>query len=420
MSGNLLFLLNFVIITAIEKGVVRMNRDCTGVITKITTNEEGMLVVEIVTIPNFNNYDERILTFELPNDEMVNNFPFCENDLVRFDENNMSDMVRIPSADFDYLELSSFAHVAQEANEEEIEELHKCLKGLTYESSGKEIDASEEFMNMLLNYNFGKASPVDMPPEYIKFFNSEYVSNFYKTMLINKVIVPYNVTNVDLSGKRGIKDLTGEEWNTLYEIITSNPQVFGRTQDYYNGLFPLALQIDSEGARDFINNYMDQIKVIKRIMRTSGLTPDPSYYSGRGTRLSDLTHLTLFAIFLKLEKLDENKGYAMAQLAYNMKTLGATEFITSLYSLVKADYDIERINVTRSNISFDGVSHDDALGMLMVNYAELLNSDTCLDDYLTRQIKLDFIDLHNRYLAAKYLGDGLDVVQEDGICFRSR
>lgn len=389
-----------------------MSKDNTGKITKIIDNGNGVFSLEIVTTPNFRNYSERILNFELTYDNNANNFPFNVDDLVRFDEENISDMVMIPSADFDFSELRAFVYEAKEANEERIEELHKCLVGYTYDSSGKSISADEEFINMLLNYDFGKMSPVDMPLEYIKFFNSEYLSNFYITMLMKKLIIPNDITSVDLSEEKGLKDLTGEEWNILYETIKSNPGNFSRGQDFYNGLLPLAFQIDSNGARDFLNNYLDPNIFIKRIMYTSGLTPDASYYSGRGTLLSDVNQFTLFSIYQKLDTLDENKSLAMAELAYNMDTLGATEFITSLFNLVKADYDLSKINVVKSNISLDGTSREEALGILLISYAKMLGHSICRDNYLTRQIKLDFIDLQNKYLIAKYLDEGSEIPEE--------
>lgn len=68
------------------------------------------------------------------------------------------------------------------------------------------------------------------------------------------------------------------------------------------------------------------------------------------------------------------------------------------------------IDVTYLN----GSTHDEALGVLLVSYAGLLNNNANLNDFLTRKIKKNFIELQNEYLIKKYLIDESDTpVEED-------
>lgn len=164
------------------------------------------------------------------------------------------------------------------------------------------------------------------------------------------MIIPNNVSGINFSEHQGLKDLIGEEWNTLKEIIDNLPKC-SKDQYLYRSLFPIAFKIDSIGAKDFLNNYADPYLVIKRLLNTSGINPSTSYYSGKGSCLADLNQSLLFSLYLKLERLDEDKALAMARLVYNMYTLGATEFINSLFDLVANDYNLDECRYNRCNIS---------------------------------------------------------------------
>lgn len=386
-----------------------MSKISTGTIEKINDNGNGFFSLEVVTTPFFTNgYSEYVLDIDLIYDKK-SGISFNVGDLVKFDEEDFDSIVKIPSVDFNYQELYALVEVAKKSNAEKIQELHQCIMGLTYKTGETIASADETFMDMLLNYDFGKASPVEMPAELIKFFNSEYVSNYYKVKLMDKIIKPYDLVIIDLTEEKGIKDLTGEEWDMLYKAIINSNDYHKKGQYFYRSFFPLAFQINSAGAKDFLNNYANPYDVIKRIVYTSGLNARPDYYLGRGTNLGDLNEKMLFSIFLKLERLDIDKSLAMAKLAYNMPTLGATEFLNSLYRLATNDYDLEKSGWTDNNIYLGDGDYKEAYTIMLASIASSLGRNIDRENYLTRKIKLDFIDLQNRFLADKYLVDEREV-----------
>lgn len=367
-----------------------------GRITKIINNGNDTFTLEVVEIPTFyNDYCENIDIIKISNDKMM----FNTDDIIKYNIKT-NDFIVIPSEEFDYQELSALANSAQTSDEEKIQKMHESLKGLTFESEGENVLADDYFIHLLLDFNYGKNLPLEIPDEYIKFFNSDYLSNYIKNKVKENVPSIYEEIKLD---EKSLADLTGSELNSLIEALRNSPNNRSYNDCFYRYLFPLAFYLDSPGAQEFLDCYADSFEVIKRIIYTSGLSAQASYYSGRGTNLGDLNEEHLFAIYRKLDKINSDKSLAMATLAYNMPTLGATEFLNSLYQLAKNDYVLDQSKIRISNVSLSGVDKKDIEGVFLFSMIERMFNSPIKDDYLTRKIKLDFINLQNSYLVNKYL-----------------
>lgn len=83
----------------------------------------------------------------------------------------------------------------------------------------------------------------------------------------------------------------------------------------------------------------------REIVRSVGMSDRPEYYSGRGATTSDLNGDKLYAIYQKItQELGASQADAFVTMVKKLKTLSATNFLNSLYTL-------ERYNWT-NNISF--------------------------------------------------------------------
>lgn len=242
----------------------------------------------------------------------------------------------------DYNQFIKTVHESINMNCEDIINIHNKLMGVTDPRGICQSEYGEKFMLSIINYDFGYCFVKETPKELLKFFNSTHTSNYLK-QLINK----YNnnqsaVVSTLVNSDKELKEFDEDELYSIYEALDKIG--FGET------IIALAFKLDSKGAINFLNNKVNPIRVIKRILYTSGLSARPEYYSGRGARISDLNGKMLFSIYEKLSRLDYNKGLNMVNMTLNMKRLRTSEFLESLYTLVSNNYNQEFNEEQNTNI----------------------------------------------------------------------
>jgi len=135
------------------------------------------------------------------------------------------------------------------------------------------------------------------------------------------------------------------------------------------------------------------MKKLKEIIRNSGMSTSPEFYSGRGANLIDLNGGILEKIYLSIE--NEN-GKEAASNYVNMiagiKVMSATTFLQELYRLNNNNWKYLKTENNASGISI--MKNDE--GKYDQNHAnislyEALNSRF---DH-TQQIKSHFLNTHN-------------------------
>ena len=233
----------------------------------------------------------------------------------------------------EYDEYIKIVHRAINMNCEDIIDIHNSLIGINDTNNLCKTEYGEKFIINILNYDFGYNYVKDTPKELLKFFNSKYTSDYLKG-LINK----YNndrasyITNL-LNSDKDIKDFNEDELYSIYKLL----ELYGLGEI----IIALSFKLDSKGAIDFLNNKINKISLIKRIIYTSGLSARPEYYSNRDANLKDLNGKMLYSIFNKLVRLDKYKGYSMLLMTLTIDSLSASNFLENLYYLVQNKYNLE-------------------------------------------------------------------------------
>lgn len=270
-------------------------------------------------------------------------------------------------------------HQATNMNCENIIKIHNALKGITDSSGICKTDYDEKFIINILNYDFGYNHVKETPEELIKFFNSKHTSDYLKE-LINKY---NNNQSLEIStlvnSDKDIKDFNQEELYLIYKLL----EKYGLSEI----IIALSFKLDSPGAINFLNNKVNPITLIKRIIYTSGLSARPEYYSGRGARLSDLNGQMLYSIYNKLTRLDQNKGLNMAIMTLNMNSLETTNFLEKLYQLVENNYNLEKLQLSDNNYSLGTTKNNEKENTELYTYSTSLNN-LKTDD--TEIIKFEF------------------------------
>lgn len=257
----------------------------------------------------------------------------------------------------DYIKIES--KIDSIMSEEKLIETHKNLIGKTCKNYFHEIkDCGVDFIGKFLTndrrtvvYEYSKGAK--------KFIKSKYLSDYFKTS-IRKLLSNEELSEVVLNALNSdklINDMSEEEILAIYSAIKG---YYGHSPiidmaNAGNYFMQLLYKLDGEGVISFIKNNVSTSDLARYILSTSGLNESASYYSGRGCNYGDLNENHLVAIFNKLFKIDADYATNFAEMVYQMKTLGATEFINSFMDLAANGFKMESLKTEDSNISLDGV-----------------------------------------------------------------
>lgn len=333
-------------------------------------------------------------------------------DLLRFEEGNPTKLEKVPTENMDYTEFDALKRRILKMTCEQLITTHQSLKGKVDKSEIHDnLNYYEYYMNNVLDFDYGYSIAKSATPELHKFINSKYVSDYFKEMVKSKIIAKNSTIDADkvstyfnekefnfihdaiafnaITSNREFKDFSEEEFDSIYKALQGIRKENGKRDYSYTQIIALAFNLDSQGALDFLNNKLDSIVVIKRILDTSGVSSSPEYYSGRGAKLCDLNGKNLISIYNKLNRLDTKKSLAMAKMTFEMPTLGATEFINSLYSLAYNNYDLEKYHLSSNNIDLGNGSENSRFVIGMASLA----SSMCYRSDDTIAIKHEFANL---------------------------
>ena len=244
-----------------------------------------------------------------------------------------------------YISYDKFLEILNNSTKitsEEIIKTHKKLIGVKDSSQIHQGDFGSHYIYRILEHNYGCSKPIEIPHEYHKFLNSKYLSNYFKELINQKIDNKTEIIENIIKSNKTFNELTEEE---LYEIYLKLSEL-----SIGNIIVAYATHLDSQSSKDFLNNKINPIILLARIISTSGLNPRPEYYSKIGTNLSDLNSKHIISIYKKLNKLDEKKALNMLKLVFNMPTLGATEFLKSLYALAYNKYQFDESIIYDKNI----------------------------------------------------------------------
>jgi len=258
---------------------------------------------------------------------------------------NKNEILKEPNQieEYDYEYFCDLATSASKMKCEEIIKLHQSLIGKKYKDDEYIGDYGRKLIFNLLNYGWGKSIAIEFPQELSKFFNSKHVSDYFKQIIKTSIVKPSEIVLNAINSERNFIEFTEEEFDAIENALNE--------VGFHNVMLIFASKLDSDGAANFLNNKVDPMLLIKSIIERSGLNSRPDFYSGRGTMRCDLNEDMLISIYNKLAKIDKNKALNMAKMTFNMPTLGATEFLQSLYNLVYNNYNLDENVINENNIS---------------------------------------------------------------------
>lgn len=286
----------------------------------------------------------------IPKKEEV--LPYQVGTLVKFSETNPEELVAIPTEDFDFAEFCALEKKIPEMTCEQMIATHHHMIGKIDASGICKEDFGQYYMWRVLNHNLGYCTEGESTAEFSKFFNSKYTSDYMKQLVKDRVKEPSEIVLGAIDSERNFIEFTEEEYDEIYQALEQSHREKGE-MDISNLILSIAFQLNSEGAIRFLNHKVNPVTIIQKIVSTSGLSISPDYYATRGATLTDLNGEMLYAIYKKIERLDRNKAMSMATMTLTMSTLGATEFLESLYGLAWNDYDIDAFYS-----SFRGDNHE--------------------------------------------------------------
>lgn|GEM_PF-3160989 len=370
---------------------------------KCLIEENGQLTLTLRVDRDFGEWSDSELVVTIPANEVSSQYKV--GNLLKFEEGKPEVLLTIPTDNMDYTEFQALEKRMEKMTCEQLITTHQSLVGKVNTSGIHDnLNYYDYFMSIALDKDFGYSIPKDTESGVVEFLNSQYVSTYYKEWIAKKIadkkLLQENTPQADIvygaiKSERTIAEFNENEFDAIYRALQEN-------YDYSNyAILALAFKLNSQGAIGFLNNQVDPITVAKRIVSTSGLSNRPEYYSGRGAKLGDMNGKHLISIFQKLSRLDVGKALNMVKMTMEMPTLGATEFIESLYRLAYSGYNLNNTDVSTNNFSF-GNAKGKEMGVIgAAMFAEAFGGYRSDD---TSAIKREFVGLLPKELSTSYSG----------------
>lgn len=293
------------------------------------------------------------------------------------------------------------------SSKKELKDVLEKIKGKKIVDENRTIeDCGVNFIKNLLGCDWGRSIVVTYSDAQMDFIKSKYLSNYFKENIKELLngLMSDEVRNL-LDSDKDINQMDEKEIKLLNDTIDEYYNNGGKTKKpNISGYFLTYLyKLDGNGVTSFIKNNIDGESIARHILLTSGLNDRASYYSGRGVMSCDLNTDHLCEIFIKLFRLDSEYAFNFVNMVYDMKTLGATEFINSFIRLGINKFKYQKRNKEDSNISFDGVEDEARFG---VAFGTIMSSMYGKDeDYqieASKQMKLSFLyKIRNTFVSIK-------------------
>ena len=295
---------------------------------------------------------------------------------------------------------------------EELMEIHKRLIDDT------ESNYAFDFIEELLTRDWGRSIAYQYQYGAYEFIQSEYLSTYLKKAikemipeeyLGNKAISSLNSDELISSmGHEEISDIyfSVEKYNrradkprydlerTIISYLFKNTNITNiniTNINITNINYPY--KQNCQGVKEFFKNDLPSTDLAEEILIRSGLNPRASYYSGCGVNYDDVNQDKLALIFGTLFDIEPNYALEFGRMVIKMKTLGATEFITTFKELVSNGFKSDSINPSDNNISFEGAYGETRDAVALASVFSIFGAGKSIDEQIaiSEHIKLTFI-----------------------------
>lgn len=258
--------------------------------------------------------------------------------------------------------------IDQMKTEHEIIEMYKSLAGKKNTSYSFIDDCGEEFIDIFVRRDLDGTVAYQYTRGGMAFLQSKFLSDYFKNKILcffmkDKDTV-YSDTNppVDLLGllisKKSFNQMSEEEIAAIVaamDRLEAKPN-FSKMHELRSTFLNYLYHLNGDGASSYLKNHISPYDFANHILSTSGLVAMPSFYSGRGVNTNDLNDKKLVSIFKKLLKYDVMYAYHFVEFVQQMKTLGATEFITSFRDFACNGFEVDSKFLSDNNYSIDDLN----------------------------------------------------------------
>ena len=178
--------------------------------------------------------------------------------------------------------------------------------------------------------------------------------------------------------------MEADEIEKLFEEL-GNSRGFYYIPGLYQRYF---FTIKGKGVNEYLLTKVDKYDIAREFLQTSGLSTRAEYYAGLGVRYWDLEPNHLKSIYYKFLRLNPEAAVEFYKMVILMKTLGATEFIDTLYRFARNDFKTEGLFIADNNVVSDSATHT---GMAIGFFAALGNNQSIDDQVrLSNNMKYSF------------------------------
>lgn len=223
-----------------------------------------------------------------------------------------------------------------------------------------------KYLANLIFKNTGKNYARDFSEAELEFINSSFVSAYIKRLMI-KCLNNDPTVEKNCAAKKIL--LSAKTFNQMnVEEITNIVCDLGGYAGYHGvpALYKrYFFTIKGKGVKQYLRTQVNKLEIAEEFLFSSGMSTRAEYYSGRGVLTCDLGPDHLESIYKKFEELYPKWAVEFYKMVISMPTLGATEFIDTLYRFARNGFTTKGLTNANNNVISDSATHTGmALGFI--------------------------------------------------------
>lgn len=240
-----------------------------------------------------------------------------------------------------------------------IEKFQKGYPGAV-EGTHSMLEYRESILNRVIFKNVNRNFVNDFSSAELEFINSKCACDLIKELMTICLRNSEGFKEEEseamklLQDEKTFNEMSAEEIEKLVEEL-GDSRGFHRVPELYKRYF---FTISGKGVNEYLLTRVDKYDIVQEFLQTSGLSTRAEYYAGCGVRYWDLGPDHLKSIYYKFSRLNPESAVEFYKMVISMDTLGASEFIDTLYRFARNDFKTEGLTVAKNNLATDNATND--------------------------------------------------------------